>query len=99
MVPAGAYRHGAVVIYGRCDDEDLGALSAAFTKPRGSLVHQPGADRLWGCGSLGCSVRSWLADVVPDIAARRADLDTERYALFDAVAAAGNGFCERVTRR
>ncbi|MFG1932828.1 BTAD domain-containing putative transcriptional regulator [Mycobacterium sp. NPDC048908] len=83
------YDEGAVVLYGRCD-EDLGAPYQPFAEALRSLVPCIGADRLRrlrGVEALLPLVPG-LTDVLPDLAAPpRADPDTERYALFDAVVA------------
>jgi len=84
-----AYEQGAVVIYGRCD-EDLGAPYQPFAEALRSLVPSLGAGRLRGMRGVEALLPlvPGLTDVVPDIAApTRADPDTERYALFDAVVA------------
>ncbi|MDT7758827.1 MAG: hypothetical protein QOH27_4725, partial [Mycobacterium sp.] len=79
----------ALVLYGRCD-EDLGAPYQPFAEALRSLVPSLGAGRLRrlrGVEALLPLVPG-LVDVVPDLAApTRADPDTERYALFDAVVA------------
>jgi class 3 adenylate cyclase len=84
-----AYDQGAVVIYGRCD-EDLGAPYQPFAEALRSLVPCLGTSRLRalrGAEALLPLVPG-LTDVLPDLAApTRADPDTERYALFDAVVA------------
>ncbi len=84
-----AYEQGAVVVYGRCD-EDLGAPYQPFAEALRSLVPCLGTSRLRelrGVEALLPLVPG-LTDVVPDLAApTRADPDTERYALFDAVVA------------
>jgi DNA-binding SARP family transcriptional activator len=84
-----AYDQGAVVIYGRCD-EDLGAPYQPFAEALRSLVpclRSSGLRGLRGVEALLPLVPA-LADVLPDLAApTRADPDTERYALFDAVVA------------
>ncbi|WP_197746535.1 BTAD domain-containing putative transcriptional regulator [Mycobacterium cookii] len=84
-----AYQQGAVVLYGRCD-EDLGAPYQPFTEALRSLVPCLGSSRLRatrGVEALLPLVPA-LTDVLPDVAApTRADPDTERYALFDAVVA------------
>ena len=86
-----AYEQGAVVIYGRCD-EDLGAPYQPFAEALRSLVPCLGAGRLRGMRGVEALLPlvPGLTDVLPDIAAPtadRADPDTERYALFDAVVA------------
>ncbi|MDT5210295.1 MAG: hypothetical protein QOF67_2710, partial [Mycobacterium sp.] len=84
-----AYEDGAVVLYGRCD-EDLGAPYQPFAEALRSLVPCLDAGRLRklrGVEALLPLVPG-LTDVLPDLAApTRADPDTERYALFDAVVA------------
>jgi class 3 adenylate cyclase len=84
-----AYDQGALVIYGRCD-EDLGAPYQPFAEALRSLVPCLGADRLRGLRGVEAllALVPGLTDVLPDLAApTRADPDTERYALFDAVVA------------
>lgn len=84
-----AYEQGAVVLYGRCD-EDLGVPYQPFAEALRTLVPCVGPDRLRrlrGVEALLPLVPG-LSDVLPDVAApTRADPDTERYALFDAVVA------------
>ena len=84
-----AYAQGACVLYGRCD-EDLGAPYQPFAEALRALVPCIGAGRLRrlrGVEALLPLVPG-LIDVLPDlIAPARADPDTERYALFDAVVA------------
>ncbi len=84
-----AYEQGAVVLYGRCD-EDLGAAYQPFAEALRSLVPCVGAGRLRelrGAEALLPLVPG-LTDVVPDLPMpSRSDPDTERYALFDAVVA------------
>src|ERR1700744_6224885 len=84
-----AYAQGAVVLYGRCD-EDLGAPYQPFAEALRSMVPCVGARRvgeLRGVEALLPLVPG-LVDEVPDLAApTRADPDTERYALFDGVVA------------
>ena len=84
-----AYEQGAVVLYGRCD-EDLGAPYQPFAEALRSLVPCVGTDRLRGLRGVEAllPLAPGLIDFVPDLAApTRADPDTERYALFDAVVA------------
>ncbi|MDT5023078.1 MAG: hypothetical protein QOI33_3602, partial [Mycobacterium sp.] len=84
-----AYEHGAVVLYGRCD-EDLGAPYQPFAESLRSLVPCVGTSRLRGLRGVEAllSLVPGLIDVVPDLATpTRADPETERYALFDAVVA------------
>jgi DNA-binding SARP family transcriptional activator len=84
-----AYEQGAVVLYGRCD-EDLGAPYQPFAEALRALVPCIGANRLRalrGAEALLPLVPG-LTDVLPDLAPpTRSDPDTERYALFDAVVA------------
>ncbi|WP_434085070.1 BTAD domain-containing putative transcriptional regulator [Mycobacterium paraterrae] len=84
-----AYEQGALVIYGRCD-EDLGAAYQPFAEALRSLVPclaSKGLRGLRGVEALLALVPG-LTDVLPDLAApTRSDPDTERYALFDAVVA------------
>src|SRR3984885_9029322 len=84
-----AYEQGAVVLYGRCD-EDLGAPYQPFAEALRSLVPCIGASRLRGLRGVEALLPlvPRLTDVLPDLATpARADPDTERYALFDAVVA------------
>ena len=84
-----AYDQGALVIYGRCD-EDLGAPYQPFAEALRSLVPCLGASKLRGLRGVEAllTLVPGLTDVVPDLPApTRADPDTERYALFDAVVA------------
>ena len=84
-----AYDQGALVIYGRCD-EDLGAPYQPFAEALRSLVPCLGALRLRGMRGVEAllALVPGLTDVLPDLAApTRADPDTERFALFDAVVA------------
>ena len=84
-----AHRQGAIVLYGRCD-EDLGAPYQPFAEALRSLVPCMGAERLRGLRGVEAllALVPGLTDVLPDVAApTRADPDTERYALFDAVVA------------
>ena len=84
-----AYEQGAVVLYGRCD-EDLGAPYQPFAEALRSLIPCLGTSRLRGLRGVEAllSLVPGLTDVLPDLAApTRADPDTERYALFDAVVA------------
>ncbi|MEB3067809.1 BTAD domain-containing putative transcriptional regulator [[Mycobacterium] vasticus] len=84
-----AYEYGAVVLYGR-SDEDLGAPYQPFAEALRSLVPCVEPKRLRGLRGLEAllSLVPGLADVLPDLVAPpRADPDTERYALFDAAVA------------
>ncbi len=84
-----AYEQSAVVLYGRCD-EDLGAPYQPFAEALRSLVPCVGTSRLRGLRGVEALLPlvPGLVDEVPDLAApTRADPDTERYALFDAVVA------------
>ena len=84
-----AHDQGALVIYGRCD-EDLGVPYQPFAEALRALLPCLGAERLRGLRGVEAllSLAPGLADVLPDVAApTRADPDTERYALFDAVVA------------
>ncbi|MEZ0350608.1 BTAD domain-containing putative transcriptional regulator [Mycobacterium sp. pR1184] len=84
-----AYAQGAIVLYGRCD-EDLGAPYQPFAEALRSLVPCMGADRLRGLRGVEAllPLAPGLTDVLPDLVSRaHPDPDTERYALFDAVVA------------
>ncbi|HXO81720.1 MAG TPA: BTAD domain-containing putative transcriptional regulator, partial [Mycobacterium sp.] len=84
-----AYEQGAAVLYGRCD-EDLGAPYQPFAEALRSIVPCVGTSRLRGLRGVEALLPlvPGLVDEVPDLAApTRADPDTERYALFDAVVA------------
>ncbi|OBH49958.1 hypothetical protein A5686_14895 [Mycobacterium sp. E2479] len=84
-----AYDQGALVIYGRCD-EDLGAPYQPFAEALRALVPCLGSSRLRGMRGAEALLPlvPGLTDLLPDLAApARADPDTERYALFDAVVA------------
>lgn len=84
-----AYDQGAVVLYGRCD-EDLGAPYQPFAEALRSLVSCVDSNRLRNVRGIEALLPliPGLADKLPDVAAPpRADPDTERYALFDAVVA------------
>ncbi|ETZ42110.1 transcriptional regulatory family protein [Mycobacterium avium MAV_120809_2495] len=83
------YEQGAVVLYGRCD-EDLGAPYQPFAEALRMLVPCLGPDRLRGLRGVEALLPlvPGLTDVLPDLPTpTRADPDTERYALFDAVVA------------
>lgn len=84
-----AYDQGALIIYGRCD-EDLGAPYQPFAEALRALVPCLGSGGLRGLRGVEALLPlvPGLTDVLPDLAApTRADPDTERYALFDAVVA------------
>ncbi|MDT5110357.1 MAG: hypothetical protein QOE20_2247, partial [Mycobacterium sp.] len=84
-----AYEQGALVLYGRCD-EDLGAPYQPFAEALRALIPSLGASRLRGLRGVEAllSLVPGLTEVLPDVALpTRADPDTERYALFDAVVA------------
>lgn len=84
-----AYEQGAIVLYGRCD-EDLGAHYQPFTEALRSLVPSLGTERLRSLRGVEALLPlvPRLTDVLPDLPAQHhADPDTERYALFDAVVA------------
>ncbi|AMD53821.1 hypothetical protein ATO49_02950 [Mycolicibacterium fortuitum subsp. fortuitum DSM 46621 = ATCC 6841 = JCM 6387] len=84
-----AHEQGAVVLYGR-SDEDLGAPYQPFAEALRALVPCLGSSRLRGTRGVEALLPlvPGLADVLPDLAAPpRGDPDTERYALFDAVVA------------
>lgn len=82
-----AYEDGAFVLYGRCD-EDLGAPYQPFAEAMRALVPCLGTQRLRGLRGAEAllALVPGLVDVLPDLSPQpRADADTERYALFDAV--------------
>ena len=84
-----AYELGAIVLYGRCD-EDLGAPYQPFSEALRSLVPSFGIGRLRGLRGVKAlpPLIPGLADDLPDLVVpAHADADTERYALFDAVVA------------
>ncbi|WP_308208590.1 BTAD domain-containing putative transcriptional regulator [Mycolicibacterium fortuitum] len=84
-----AYAQGAVVLYGR-SDEDLRAPYQPFAEALRTLVPCIGSDRLRGTRGVEALLPlvPGLTDVLPDLAApSHGDADTERYALFDAVVA------------
>ncbi|MDQ1539662.1 MAG: hypothetical protein QOH29_388, partial [Actinomycetota bacterium] len=84
-----AYQLEAIVLYGRCD-EDLGAPYQPFAEALRSLVPCLGTSRLRGMRGVEAllTLIPGLTEVLPDLAApTRADPETERYALFDAVVA------------
>lgn len=84
-----AYQQGAAVLYGR-SDEDLGAPYQPFAEALRALAPCIGAQRLRGLRGVEALLPlvPGLTDVLPDLSAPpRADPDTERYALFDAVVA------------
>nr|WP_123025282.1 BTAD domain-containing putative transcriptional regulator [Mycolicibacterium stellerae] len=83
------YEQGAIVLYGRCD-EDLGAPYQPFSEALRSLAPGFGTSRLRGIRGIEALIPlvPELTEVLPELAAPpRADPDTERYALFDAVGA------------
>src|SRR5205823_4584984 len=83
-----AHGEGALVLYGRCDEE-LGAPYQPFAEALRTLVPHLGSHRLRsvrGVEELARLVPE-LADIVSGLAGPSpADPDTERYLLFDAVA-------------
>ncbi|KUI47640.1 hypothetical protein AU198_23865 [Mycobacterium sp. GA-1199] len=84
-----AYEQGAVVLYGRCD-EDLGAPYQPFAEALRSLVSCVDSNRLRGVRGVESLLPlvPGLGDALPDVTVPpRADPDTERYAMFDAVVA------------
>ncbi|OQZ95809.1 hypothetical protein BST15_13455 [Mycolicibacter arupensis] len=84
-----AYEDGAIVLYGR-SDEDLGAPYQPFAEALRSLVPCIGANRLRGIRGTESllALIPGLSEMLPDLSAPPgADPDTERYALFDAVVA------------
>lgn len=84
-----AYAQGAVVLYGR-SDEDLGAPYQPFAEALRTLVPCVGTHQFHGMRGVEALLPlvPGLSDVLPDLAAPpRGDPDTERYALFDAVVA------------
>ncbi len=85
-----AHDRGAIVLWGRCDEE-LGAPYEPFAEALRHYVSVTPPERLRAeLGPLGGE----LVRIVPDVSARvpgladpmRADADTERYRLFDSVA-------------
>ncbi|UVO14684.1 AAA family ATPase [Mycobacterium sp. SVM_VP21] len=83
------YEQGATVLYGR-SDEDLGAPYQPFAEALRSLVPCIDTKRLRGLRGVEALIPliPGLTDLLPDLSAPpRADPDTERYALFDAVVA------------
>ena len=85
--PRAPMRAGALVLYGRCD-EDLGAPLQPFIEALRTLVPALGPTRLRRGPRRRRARRvvPELAELLPDRApAVRADPDTERLALFDAV--------------
>nr|WP_256364324.1 BTAD domain-containing putative transcriptional regulator [Mycobacterium sp. GA-1285] len=84
-----AYEQGAIVLYGRCD-EDLGAPYQPFAEALRSLAPCVDSSRLRNVRGIEALLPliPGLAVALPDVPAPpRADPDTERYALFDAVVA------------
>ncbi|HUP84628.1 MAG TPA: AAA family ATPase [Acidimicrobiales bacterium] len=82
-----AHQRGALVLYGRCD-EDLGAPYQPFAEALRSLLPCLGGERLRalsGVEELG-RLAPELSDVLPEVdRLTHADADTERYVLFDAL--------------
>ncbi|KUI42021.1 hypothetical protein AU197_18030 [Mycobacterium sp. IS-1590] len=81
-----AYDQGAVVLYGR-SDEDLGAPYQPFAEALRSLVACVDSNRLRNVRGVEALLPlvPGLAEALPDVTAPpRADPDTERYAMFDA---------------
>ncbi len=85
-----AHERGAIVLWGRCDEE-LGAPYAPFAEALRIYIAASPPDRVRAeLGPLGGE----LVRIVPELAARvpglaepvRADADTERFRLFDSVA-------------
>jgi DNA-binding SARP family transcriptional activator len=86
-IAAHAHAAGALVLYGRCD-EDLAAPLQPFIEALRTLVPALGASRVGSVRGVDelARVVPELAELLPDRAAAvRADPDTERLALFDAV--------------
>ncbi|WP_433993785.1 BTAD domain-containing putative transcriptional regulator [Mycolicibacterium porcinum] len=84
-----AYEQGAVVLYGR-SDEDLGAPYQPFAEALRTLVPCIGPERLRGMRGIEALLPlvPGLTDVLPDLVpSPHGDPDTERYALFDAAVA------------
>lgn len=84
-----AYEQGAVVLYGR-SDEDLGAPYQPFAEALRTLVPCISRERLRGMRGVEALLPlvPGLTDVLPDLTpSPHGDPDTERYALFDAVVA------------
>jgi class 3 adenylate cyclase/tetratricopeptide (TPR) repeat protein len=88
---AGVHEQGAIVLAGRCDEE-LGVPYQPFVEALRHFVdHIPSADLAGRLGRYGAELIRLvpeLDDRVPGLAAPlRSDPETERYRLFDAVAA------------
>lgn len=82
-----AHDQGALVLYGRCDEE-LGAPYQPFAEALRFLAPHLGPDRLRPIRGIEELTRlvPELADLVPGLGApSQADPDTERYLLFDAL--------------
>jgi DNA-binding SARP family transcriptional activator len=81
-----AYANGALVLYGRCD-EDLAAPLHPFLEAVRVLAPALGADRLGAIRGVGELTRvvPEMIDMLGEKPAVWADPDTERLALFDAV--------------
>jgi DNA-binding SARP family transcriptional activator len=97
-VAALAHEQGAVVLFGRCD-EDLGVPYQPFAEALTHFVthRPPGSDQLLGNlpSELG-RLLPQLAQLVPDLPPPlSADAETERQWLFDAVAAWLSATCAR----
>ncbi len=87
QIAAQAHAAGALVLYGRCD-EDLAAPLQPFLEALRALVPALGPARVGAVRAVDelARVVPELAELLPDRApAVRADPDTERLALFDAV--------------
>lgn len=83
-----AHSEGAVVLYGRCD-EDLGVPYEPFAEGLRALLFALDAPRLRSVRGIDELLRlvPEVADIVPDLRApTHSDPETERYALFDTVA-------------
>lgn len=83
------YERDALVLYGRCD-EDLAAPYQPFAEVLRPLMGCLDPSRLRGLRGVEAllPLAPALSDVLPDLTTPvRADPDTERYALFDAVVA------------
>jgi len=85
-VAARAYADGGLVLYGRCD-EDLAAPLQPFIEAVRDLAPALGAERLRAVRGIDelTRVAPELATLLGERPGRRADPDTERLALFDAL--------------